>query len=170
MNGTTKSKLQWTSTKLDELAQEIDPRLSIHPQVEEFLMELADEFLENVGSFAAQLAKHRRSNVVEAKDIQFCLKKNWNIHIHGLSASDASSSSTQSRKKETAQDVIKPKVNKGRLSLHGQRLELVTKARQTQQQQSQPQHPSPRKKSKKTPNSNSTSSQQQSKKPRTDKS
>lgn len=157
MEGTvTNAKLQWTkSAEFSALAQEIDPRLSIHPQVEEFLTELADEFLENVGSFAAQLAKHRRSTVLEAKDIQFCLKKNWNIHIHGhtsaeaLNASSSASSSMSSRKKETAQDVIKPQVSKGRSSIHAQRLELVTKVNHVltktsaQQQPSQPQQQQP---------------------------
>lgn len=117
-NGTTMKKgggLELSNEKINELMKEIDPRITVHPQVEEFLMELADEFLDQVASFSAQLAKHRRSTVLEAKDVQFCLKKNWNIHIHGMDPNLSS-------KKENQEE--KPQIIKGKGSIHSQRLDI----------------------------------------------
>lgn len=108
------------SRSISELMQEIDPRMGVHPKVEEFVLELADDFLDNVASFSAQLAKHRRSNVIEARDIQLCLKKNWDIHVHGIS----SDSTKRKEANAAATSGHKPKIVKGKGSLHSQRLEL----------------------------------------------
>lgn len=111
---TTSETLELSSSNISELLSEIDPRMTVHPKVEEFVLDLADEFLENVASFSAQLAKHRRSTVIESKDIQLCLKKNWDIHVHGVS-NDPSFNSLK-RKDH-------PKLIKGKGSVHSQRLD-----------------------------------------------
>ena len=37
------------------------------------LLSIADSFIENVVSSACQMAKHRKSNTLEVKDVQLCL-------------------------------------------------------------------------------------------------
>jgi transcription initiation factor TFIID subunit 12 len=64
-------------------ADEGDGKTTIDGNAEEFLLDLADEFLNSVSGFACRLAKHRRANTIEAKDVQLHLEKNWNIRIPG---------------------------------------------------------------------------------------
>ena len=37
------------------------------------LLQVADDFIENIINSSCQLAKHRKSNILEAKDVQFHL-------------------------------------------------------------------------------------------------
>lgn len=79
--------------KLSELvktvgADEGDGETTIDGDVEELLLDLADEFVTNVTSFACRLAKHRKSDSLDVKDIQLHLEKNWNIRIPGYSSDE----------------------------------------------------------------------------------
>ncbi|ODV74934.1 Taf12p CYBJADRAFT_124867 [Cyberlindnera jadinii NRRL Y-1542] len=79
--------------KLSELvktvgADEGDGETTIDGDVEELLLDLADEFVTNVTSFACRLAKHRKSDTLDTKDIQLHLEKNWNIRIPGYSSDE----------------------------------------------------------------------------------
>ncbi|KAI5954613.1 TAF12 [Candida jiufengensis] len=60
-----------------------DGKTTIDGNVEEVLLDLADEFIYSVTSFACRLAKHRKVDSIDAKDIQLHLEKNWNIKIPG---------------------------------------------------------------------------------------
>ena len=70
--------------KLGELMNEIDPDKVLDDDVENFLLQIADDFLENVITQSCMLAKHRKSSNLELKDVQLCLDKNWNIWIPGF--------------------------------------------------------------------------------------
>ncbi|PVV03816.1 hypothetical protein BB560_001702 [Smittium megazygosporum] len=74
--------------QIQELVAEISPNERIEPDVENLLCDIADEFVESVVDFACKLAKHRKSNTLEAKDIQLHLEKNWNIRVPGFSAEE----------------------------------------------------------------------------------
>jgi transcription initiation factor TFIID subunit 12 len=80
-----------TKRKLSELVSSVvgdEKESMIDGDVEELLMDLADEFVTSVTSFACRLAKHRKSDVLEARDIQLHLERNWNIRIPGYGSDE----------------------------------------------------------------------------------
>ncbi|KAL1530082.1 hypothetical protein AB1Y20_001004 [Prymnesium parvum] len=71
--------------RLQELTSQIDPTIDLDREAQAILQDVADDFVENVASFACELAKHRESTTLEAKDIQLALEKNWNMRLPGVS-------------------------------------------------------------------------------------
>lgn len=77
-----------TKRKLSELvntigADEGDGKTTVDGDVEELLLDLADEFITSVTTFACRLAKHRKTDTVDVRDVQLHLERNWNIRVPG---------------------------------------------------------------------------------------
>ncbi|GFS75127.1 transcription initiation factor TFIID subunit 12 [Trichonephila clavipes] len=66
--------------RLQDLVREVDPNV----QTDEETDELAEDFIEDVVETSCSLAKHRKSNVLEIKDVQLALEKDWNMWIPGF--------------------------------------------------------------------------------------
>lgn len=62
----------------------------IEAEVEDLVGDLIEEFVDNIATFACRLAKHRKSEHVEAKDVQVHLERNWNIRVPGFPGDEVS--------------------------------------------------------------------------------
>ncbi|KAK9372123.1 transcription initiation factor TFIID subunit A-domain-containing protein [Lipomyces chichibuensis] len=61
---------------------------NIDCDVEELLLDLADQFVISVASFSCRLAKHRKSNTLNVNDVKLHLERNWNIKIPGYNGDE----------------------------------------------------------------------------------
>ncbi|KAK6459700.1 TFIID subunit (TBP-associated factor) [Scheffersomyces xylosifermentans] len=73
-----------TKRKLVDLVNNIgmeegDAKTTMDNDVEEILLDLADDFISSVTSFACQIAKHRKVDKVDIRDFQLHLERNWGI-------------------------------------------------------------------------------------------
>lgn len=78
-----------TKQKLQDLSRYIDGDDRLDDEAIELITLIADEFVDSVTNFACKLAKHRKSQTLEVKDIQLHLEKNWNIIVPGFSDDDS---------------------------------------------------------------------------------
>ena len=53
--------------KINEIVQQVSPGERVDPEVEEVLLEIAEDFVDNVTNWACQLAKHRKSQTLETQ-------------------------------------------------------------------------------------------------------
>lgn len=88
---------------IQDLVSSIDPNVKVDPEVEELLLNIADEFIDSVTNFSCRLAKHRGGDTLDVKDLQLHLERNHNIRIPGFSSDDTRVS--------LAQPTIAPPVN-----------------------------------------------------------
>ncbi|KAJ5639783.1 uncharacterized protein N7484_007645 [Penicillium longicatenatum] len=58
------------------------------PDAEEFVLSMADDFVDDVITQACRLAKLRPSSTLEIRDIQLVLERNYNMRISGFSTDD----------------------------------------------------------------------------------
>ncbi|KAM7526074.1 hypothetical protein LguiA_015976 [Lonicera macranthoides] len=76
---------------IEELVNQIDPMEKLDSEVEDILMDIADEFVESITTFGCSLAKHRKSSTLEAKDILLHLERNWNMTLPGFGGDEIKS-------------------------------------------------------------------------------
>lgn len=100
-----------TKPRLQELVREIDPTEQLDEEVEELLLQIADDFVENTVNAACLLAKHRKVSKVEVRDVQLHLERNWNMWIPGFGT-----------------DELRPYKRATVTEAHKQRLALIRKA------------------------------------------
>ncbi|TGZ45998.1 transcription initiation factor TFIID subunit 12 [Temnothorax longispinosus] len=100
-----------TKTRLQDLVREVDPTEQLDEEVEEMLLQLADDFVETTVNAACLLAKHRHANTVEVKDVQLHLERNWNMWIPGFGT-----------------DEVRPYKRATITEAHKQRLALIRKS------------------------------------------
>jgi len=77
-----------TKKRLQDLVKEIDPTEVLDDDVEDVLLQIADDFIENVVTSGCQMAKHRKSSTLEVKDVQLHLQRNWNMWIPGFGSEE----------------------------------------------------------------------------------
>ncbi|CAX43174.1 subunit of TFIID and SAGA complexes, putative [Candida dubliniensis CD36] len=82
-----------TKRKLVELINNIsidqgDVKIPIDNDVEDIFLDLADEFVRNVVQFSGRLAKHRKLDRIDIRDVQLNLEKNWGLRIPGYSTDE----------------------------------------------------------------------------------
>ncbi|CAN4117279.1 unnamed protein product [Withania somnifera] len=69
---------------IQDIVTQIDPSEKLDPEVEDILVDIAEEFVESITTVGCSLAKHRKSNTLEAKDIILHLERNWNMTLPGF--------------------------------------------------------------------------------------
>lgn len=80
---------------IQDLVSSIDPNVRIEPEVEDLLLDIADEFIDSVTNFGCRLAKHRGGDTLEVRDLQLHLERNHNIRIPGFASDETRLSISQ---------------------------------------------------------------------------
>lgn len=90
---------------IQEIVTQIDPSEKLDAEVEDILVDIAEEFVESITTFGCSLAKHRKSSTLEAKDILLHLERNWNMTLPGFGGDDI-----RAYKKQFTSDIHKERI------------------------------------------------------------
>ncbi|XP_020268522.1 transcription initiation factor TFIID subunit 12-like [Asparagus officinalis] len=74
--------------RIRELVTQVDRSEKLRPEIEDDLLEIADDFIESIVTAACHLAKHRKSTTLEAKDILVHVERHWNMSLPGFSGDE----------------------------------------------------------------------------------
>lgn len=62
---------------MQDLVREVDPNEQLDEEVEELLLQIADDFIESTVNASCQLAKHRQALTLDVTDVQMHLGMTW---------------------------------------------------------------------------------------------
>ncbi|XP_055851490.1 transcription initiation factor TFIID subunit 12-like isoform X2 [Episyrphus balteatus] len=96
--------------RLLELVREVDATAQLDEDVEELLLQIADDFVEDAVKSTCAYAKHRKASKVEVRDVQLHLERKWNMWIPGFGT-----------------DELRPYKRAAVTEAHKQRLALIRK-------------------------------------------
>jgi len=97
--------------RLTELVKEVDPAEQLDDDVEDILLQIADDFIEQTVSQACALAKHRKAGSIDVRDVQIVLERSWNMWIPGFGTEE-----------------IRPYKRSATTEAHKQRMAVIRKA------------------------------------------
>lgn len=100
-----------SKSRLQDLVRETDPTEQLDEDVEDMLLQLAEDFVETTMNAACLLAKHRHGKQVDVKDMQLYLERNWNMWIPGFGS-----------------DELKPFKRSSLTESHKQRMNLIRRS------------------------------------------
>ncbi|XP_075249099.1 uncharacterized protein LOC142341766 [Convolutriloba macropyga] len=74
-------------SRIQDLVNEVDPNQELDEDVQNLLLEIADDFIEKTITASCQIAQHRNAATLETSDVQLSLERNYNMWIPGFSDS-----------------------------------------------------------------------------------
>uniref|UniRef100_A0A915PPA7 Transcription initiation factor TFIID subunit 12 n=1 Tax=Setaria digitata TaxID=48799 RepID=A0A915PPA7_9BILA len=103
------------SLQLDDLIRQIDPTSILDGPVKTMLTEFVDDFVDQVIERSCKLARHRGSDTLEPRDVEFVLRRYFNCPPLSKHGSETKSDSTENVQKNTE------------MAAHNQRMALIKK-------------------------------------------